>query len=89
MAQAGAVLLSGEAKTRPLMDRWALAGWGILQGLADWDLCSLFSGSLTECNIAMGFMDTPDNERGHNLDPSFSGDAPENTEKASIVKKIK
>lgn len=80
MAQAGVVLLSGEAKTRPLIDRWPLAEWGILQGLADCDLCSLFSGALTECNISMGFM-----EGDHNLDPNFSGDAPENIEKASIV----
>lgn len=73
------------------MDKWPLAEWGILQGLADCDLCSLFSGSLTECSIAMGFMDTPDKEGegDHNLDPNFSDDAPENIEKASIIGKKK
>lgn len=82
MAQAGVVLLSGEARTRPLMGRWPLAEWGIRQGLADCDLCSLFSGSLTECNIAFGFVDPPDSEGDHDLDPNFSGDAPENIKKA-------
>lgn len=88
MAQAGVVLLSGVAKTRPLMDRWPLAEWGTLQGLADCDLCSLFSGSLTDCSIAMGFKDTPD-EGDHNLDPNFSGGATENIEKSSFIKNKK
>lgn len=66
-----------------------MAEWGILQGLADCDLRSLFSGSLTECNIAMGFMDTPAKEGDHNLDPNFSGDAPEDIKKASVIKKNK
>lgn len=65
-----------------------MAEWGSLQGLADCDLWSLFAGSLTECNIAMGFMDTPD-KGDHNLDPNFSGGAPENIEKACFIKNKK
>lgn len=42
LPQAAVVGLSGEAKTRPWTDRYPFAGWGILQGLRDWDLCSFF-----------------------------------------------
>lgn len=80
LVQAGVVLLSGEAKTRPLTDRCALAGWGILRGLADCDLCSLFSMSVTEHNMAVGF-----NDGDQNLEPNLS--APENIEKTANTEK--
>lgn len=71
LPQATVVDLSGEAKTRPWTDRYPLAGWGILQGLADWDLCILFTAdirseeSLTESN------------GDQHLDPFLTDDAPE------------
>lgn len=71
LPQATVVDLSGEAKTRPWTDRYPLAGWGILQGLADWDLCILFTAdirseeSLTESN------------GDQHLDPCLTDDAPE------------
>lgn len=77
--------LSGEAKTRPCVDRCPLAGWGILQGLTDWDLCSLFtaavrsSDSLAECDVPLEPLEAAESDGNQQLDPLLTDDAPETT----------
>lgn len=85
LPQATVVDLSGEAKTRPWTDRYPLAGWGILQGLTDWDLCTLFTavvwteGSLPECDEPLELMDAAESDGDQQPDPLLTDDAPEKT----------
>lgn len=85
LAQAMVVDLSGEAKTRPWTDRCPLAGWGILQGLADWDLCSFFTAVvrseefLTECNEPLELTEAAESDGDQQLEPLLTDDVPEKT----------
>ena len=79
LPQATVVDLSGEAKTRPWTDRYPLAGWGILQGLADWDLCILFTADVrSEESLA-------ESNGDQHLDPFLTDDAPEKEKKCSVL----